>query len=137
RLLTIAFLFLAAALPAAANEFVSDRRADWFRYTGPGGQEVRSQISMTSGGWRQWSDFGGLGSVWVYTFSNNDWVYVSNPQTQTAEPLGNLSGAQGSSRTANLGPLNNGRVTIAARGASLTTPAGSFSDVTQLTFQAS
>lgn len=132
-----AILSLVFAAPVAANEFVSNRRADWYRYAGPGGQEVRAQISMESGGWRLWSEFGGLGSVWVYTATGYDWLWVYNPQTQTAEAVANLSGQVGSSRTANLGALNNGRVTVAARNGALTTPAGAFTDVTQLTFQTS
>ena len=42
---------LSGSVPASANEFVTNRRADWFRYAGPGGQDVRAQIQMESGPW--------------------------------------------------------------------------------------
>src|SRR5690606_9211796 len=71
-----ALALVAAAAPAHANDFVSNRRSDWYRYTGPGGQEVRSQIIAETGGWRLWDEFGGFGPAWVFTYDSLDWFWI-------------------------------------------------------------
>lgn len=135
RFTTIAaFALVAAAIPSAANEFVSNRRADWFRYSGPGGQDVRSQIQSQTDGWRLWDEFAGLGSVWIYTHDTMDWLWVWDGRD--AQPIADLGGQVGSSRTIDVG-LNRGRVTVTGRNQALTTPAGTFTDVTQLSLQTS
>ncbi|MBX3471469.1 MAG: agmatine deiminase family protein [Planctomycetes bacterium] len=130
----VAFTLLAATLPAHANEFVSNRRADWYRFTGPGGQDARAQIQMESGNWRLWDDFAGFGPQWVYTMQGYDWFWFWDGRD--AQPVANLSGAVGSTQTINIAQ-NRGTVRVAARNLSLTTPAGTFSDVTRLTLQTS
>lgn len=129
-----AFALVAAAVPAHANEFVSDSRTDWYRYTGPGGQDVRSQIQSETGGWRLWDEFAGFGSVWVFTYPGYDWFWIWDGQD--AVPIANLSGQVGSSRTIDIGQ-NRGRATVVARSQTLTTPAGTFNDVTQVSFTTS
>ncbi len=120
------------ALPgaAAANDFVGSSRADWFRYVGPNGVEVRSQITAESSGWRLWDNFGGLGQQWIWADASSDWVYGWDGAA--VQTIANLSGAVGTTSRANFGPLNNGNVRVAGRALSLTTPAGAFTDVTQL-----
>lgn len=129
-----AFALVAAAVPAHANEYVSNSRADWYRYAGPGGQDVRSQIHGETDGWRLWDEFGGFGSVWVFTYDSMDWFWIWDGRD--AQPIANLSGQVGSSRTISIG-LNRGRATVVARNQTLTTRAGTFKDVTQVAFQTS
>lgn len=134
HLTAVAAFVLLAALPASANQFISNRSSDWYRYTGPGGQDVRSQIQTSSGGWRLWDEFAGFGSVWVYTATGYDWFWLWNGTTYQA--VANLSGQVGSTTTIDVG-LNQGQVRVAERGATLTTPAGTFSDVTRITLTTS
>lgn len=129
-----ALALVAAAAPAHANDFVSNRRSDWYRYTGPGGQEVRSQIIAETGGWRLWDEFGGFGPAWVFTYDSLDWFWIFDGRD--AQPIANLSGAVGSSTTISIG-LNRGRATVVGRNLTLTTRAGTFNDVTQVAFQTS
>ena len=125
---------LLSAGPALANDFVSTNTSDWYRYqNSQSGQEVTSRIVQTQGGWRLWDQFGGMGQTWVYTGDNHDWLFIWNGQTYSN--VGNLSGAAGQSRSIDLPPCLTGTATIAKRGQSVTTIAGTFSDCTEVTFQ--
>ncbi|MBL4849438.1 MAG: agmatine deiminase family protein [Planctomycetes bacterium] len=125
---------LVATAPALANDFISTNTSDWYRYrNAQSNQEVTSRIVQDLGGWRLWDQFGGMGQTWVYTGDDHDWTYIWNGQTYSL--IGNLSGATGQSRSIDLPPCLTGSATIAQRGVSLTTPAGTFLDCTELRFQ--
>lgn len=125
---------LVAPTVASANEFISTNTNDWFRYKEAGsGQTVQSQITYDLGGWRQWSEFGGLGTTWVYTSDNHDYFWLWNGSTYTL--VGNLSGSVGDAQNVDM-PCNRGRAWVATKG-SLTTAAGTFNDTTELRFTTS
>jgi agmatine/peptidylarginine deiminase len=125
---------LLAATPALANDFVSTNTSDWFRYRNTqSSQEVTSRIVQDLGGWRLWDQFGGMGQTWVYTGANHDWTYIWNGSTYSL--IGNLSGTVGQTRSIDLPPCLTGTARIAQSRASLTTPAGTFADCTEVRFQ--
>lgn len=130
RAVSAACFLLLAAGSAHANEFLTQSRSDWFRYTS-GSREVRSQITMESGGWRMWDQFAGLGANWVWSDPQTDeWVFVWNGRD--AQPLGNLAGAAGQAYRIDLGGSNVGVVRVAEVGGRLTTAAGAFTNVTRV-----
>jgi agmatine/peptidylarginine deiminase len=132
-------VLLAAALlapsTALAGEFIPTDSANWYRFTDTTtGQTVESRIVNTYGtNWNMWSNLGGLGNVWVYTTDTHEWWWVFNGRT--AELMPTLEAPVGYSRTASPTSLNSGAMTIGARGLSLTTPAGTFTDVTRIDLQ--
>ena len=133
NLLIAALLLVGTTGVASANDYISENPNDWFRFTNKQtGQDTRAEIQNDLGGWRLWSQFGGLGSTWVYTTDSHDWFWLWNGQTYTL--INNLSGNVGQSRTIDMGPcLSGASATITNRG-SLTTPVGTFNDCTELRF---
>lgn len=127
-----ALLFLAC--PASANQFLGNDPNDWFRYTNRSDaqDQVVSKIEMTEGAeWRMWSDFAGLGPTWVATETSSDWLWIW--ANDSGQPVADLGGALGRYQAVDLG-CNRGTVRVASKYASLNTPAGTFTDVTRLSF---
>lgn len=134
---TSCFLFLASA--AFGGDYLSESQNDWLRFKNSRtGQEVTSQMFVNGGtnSWKGWSNFAGLGDRYIYTYPDNNYFWVYNPSVG-AVLMPTIDGQVGYYRNVNLGPLNNGRVQVAARGVTLTTPAGTFSDVVQFALQPS
>jgi agmatine/peptidylarginine deiminase len=134
----VRFVVCALALTPAtalANDYISTDANDWFRYTNSQtGQQVTSSMQRDLGGWRNWSDWAGMGSTWIYTADNHDYFWLWNGSTYTL--VADLSGQIGETRNVDMPPCNTGAVQILSRG-SLTTAAGSFNNVTRLGLQTS
>lgn len=129
---TLAALLVLSAAPAFANDYVSDNQADWYRYMNANPAalgEVTAKIQIKSGNWTYWDQFGGLGARWVYNDPNSDWLWIWNGQR--AVLVGNLGRSQGWSFVGDLGGLNAGPM-VATTGGSVTVPAGTFTNVTEL-----
>lgn len=122
-------LLLLAPSAAFANDYISTNPGDWYRYVDSRtGQELRSELTRDLGGWRQWSNWGGMGSTWVYTSDDHDYFWLWNGTTY--QLMANLDGQIGESRNVQL-DCNAGAVTILSQGA-LSTAAGDFPQVTRL-----
>jgi agmatine/peptidylarginine deiminase len=133
RLVVCALAFAPAT--ALANDFISTDPNDWFRYTNARtGQQVTSSMQRDLGGWRNWSDWAGMGSTWIYTDDAHDTFWIWNGTTYTQ--VANLSGQIGDTRSADMPPCNTGTVQVLSRGP-LTTAAGTFNNVTRLGLQIS
>ncbi|MGE0712361.1 MAG: agmatine deiminase family protein [Planctomycetota bacterium] len=124
---------VALAAPAAANDYISTNPNDWYRFkNSKTGQEVRVEMLHDLGGWRLWSEFGGMGQTWIYTSPSHDWFWIWNGSDYTL--VGNCSGNVGDARRIN-GPgcAANQTVTVASK-APVSTPVGNFSDATTFRF---
>jgi len=110
---SIAFFFvLSLSTPALANDYLSQDRDDWFRYAeAQTNQVVTSRLTYHNGSWSYWENFAGLGNRWLYTYSNNDWMWLYDHQ-QGYSLLPTLSGTVGYYRTVNLDPANHGRARV-------------------------
>lgn len=128
RALTPTMMMLAFAAPAMANDYLATDGADWFAYDN--GQESR-QLG-TDGTWQLWGNFAGLGDTWIYTWTDNNWWAVWNGQTYQILPA---IDQLGQSRTVELQTWGRATVSVAEVGGSLTTPAGSFSNVSRVDFR--
>lgn len=134
---TLCGLFFASA--AFGGDYLSDSQGDWFRYRNSRtGQEVTSRMFVDGGAnnWKGWSNFAGLGDRYIYTYPNNNFFWIWTPGVG-AQLMPTIDGTVGYYRNVNLGPLNNGRITVAERGVSLTTTAGTFTDVVRFALQPS
>lgn len=118
-------LLLALAAPAAANDYLSTDTANWFKYDN--GSESRAL--GTEGNWQLWGNFAGLGDTWIYTWTDNNWWAVWNGQTYQIMPA---IDQLGQTRTVELETWGQARVTVAEVGGNLTTPAGSFTNVSRI-----
>ncbi len=126
---------LALAAEARASEYVPNRETDTWRYKNVRyGTEQGVRIDATSGGWRRYTNFGGLGKLWVWTGAGHEYVYIWNGSTY--ELLANFAAAVGSRSRITIG-CNRGELVLAAKGLTLQTPAGSFRDVARLDLQTS
>jgi len=128
----VASLALLGATAVSAGDFLSSNENNWWRYTNQTtGQQVTTRIALTSGNWRRFENFAGLGDHWLYIFDDNEWtaVYDGNGG-YTWIPA--FDGQVGSSEVVQFGGVNDGQVRVAARGESVTTAAGTFGDVTRL-----
>lgn len=130
---------LCLAPAALGGQFLSERQGDWYRYRNSRSNQETTSRMLVDGGpnnWRQWGAFGGLGDRYIYTYPTNEFFWVWTPGVG-AVLMPSIESTVGTARNVNLGPLNNGRVTVAQRNASLVTPAGTFSDVTRFDLQPS
>lgn len=134
-LFALSALLLLLPTPAHANGYLVARPGDWLRYAerGDASDTVTTRIELTeAGGWAMWSDFAGLGATWLATESDNEWVWIWDGSV--GQPLANLDASVGSSWSIEHLACNRGTVRIGSRPASLSTPAGTFTDVVRLAF---
>lgn len=121
---------LAGSGTAYANDYISENPNDWFRYEDSRtGDTKRSEMQYDGGGWRLWSNFAGLGEMWIYTESSHDYFWIWDGSTY--QFVANLSGNTGSGTRTNIPPCNRGTAMIGERG-SITTPAGTFTNAVRL-----
>ncbi|MEZ6183769.1 MAG: agmatine deiminase family protein [Planctomycetota bacterium] len=128
----VASLALLAASAACAGDFLSTNENNWWRYTNQTTQQqVTTRIALTAGNWRMFENFAGLGDHWLYIFPDNEWtvVFDGNNGITWIPPY---DAPVGTSEVVEFGGVNDGQVRIAERGATVTTAAGTFRDVTRL-----
>jgi hypothetical protein len=100
------------------------------------GREIQAKIDQGGRTWHHYSNFAGLGPLWVFSYSRDERVYVYSPGDRSFQLLADFNAPIGSSTVLDLDPCNRGSATLAAREA-ITVPAGSFTGVVRLDFTAS
>jgi len=124
---------LVAGASAEASQYMPNRQGDIYRYKNNRYQnEQTSSVTQTSGGWRYWTQFSGLGPRWIWTATGSETVYIWNGTNY--EVFCNFSAAAGASFRINIG-CNIGNVTIRSKGRTVTVPAGTFTDCVILDLQ--
>ncbi len=132
-----ALIFLSLQTTGLANDFLPSGDDDLLRFVPvQSGEPVELLILNRQGNWRQYSDFLGLGTRWVYAESGNNRIWVFNPLSGFGELLVNLDAAVGQSFSTPLGPCNS-QATIADRQTIVETPAGRFDNVIRVDFSGS
>lgn len=113
-------LLLGAGAASAQNGYLGLQAGD--RLTLSDQTQVTAQGPQSGTNWRLWSDFLGLGPVWVWpsTQTQRAWVWTSAAGTQELADLA----AMGSAKTVVMG-TQRGRVVVAAT-ETVTVPAGTF-----------
>lgn len=126
---------LVASASAEASQYMPNRQGDIYRYKNNRYQsEQSSTVTQTSGGWRYWTQFSGLGARWVWTATGSEYVYIWNASTGNYELFCNFNAAVGSSFRISAG-CNIGNVTIRSKAQTVTVPGGTFTDCIILDLQ--
>lgn len=132
RTLSMAVLALAVTAHAAlASSWFPNRATDTLTYTNLryGGDSTAS-VDSTSGGWQHWTDFGGLGPMWVWTSSTSEqvWIWASGQSVLFAD----LSAAVGTTWPLNGSLPNYTNVTLTRRAFVAVTAGGTFQNCVML-----
>lgn len=133
----LASLFAAAATAtttASANTYLNLKPTDSAVYMNGNGQ--MTYLSLTASnvtGWIKYSEFLGAGERFVWTSTANEAVYLFNQDTSTSEKLVNFADPVGTRYTFNLGNCTKGG-TLAQKGITMSTAAGTFNNVIRMTF---
>jgi len=137
RSLGIAVFFLACRDVVWAGHYVVGRAGDRAAYRNMvTGHEIRAEIDQERGSWTHYTEFAGLGPLWVASGSRDERVRVHAPPDRAFQLLTDFGAPIGFTAPLDIGPCNRGAATLAARGR-LTVPAGSFSDVVRIDFATS
>lgn len=126
--------FLAVSASAIASQYVPWQMGDHATYQGSGGDQARVTIDSVNGGNNHYTNFAGLGALWVQTSSANEKVYIYSSVTRKWQLLVDFNAATGTANNIDIDPCNRGSVIVAAKSESLQTPAGKFTDVIRLDF---
>ena len=128
---------MAVSVTLQANDYLPYGAGDLVRFQAMNGSEQReSSILSTQGNWKQLSDFLGLGEKWVYTEAGDSRIWVYNPLSGYGERMVDMAANVGQTFNTPLGECNSQAV-IAERGASVTTPAGTFNSTVRVDFSGS
>ena len=128
-------LFISAT--ATASEYVPWLPGDHAVYQNGRGDQVKATVDNSTGANNHYTHFVGLGALWVQTSSAHEKVLIYSPVTRKWQQLADFAAAVGTTSSIDIDPCNRGRVTLAAKGEVLQTPAGQFNEVARLDFQTS
>ena len=120
-----------------ASIYMPNNRDDKYTYIGGYGQTIIAQVSSYRGKkWCNWTEFAGLGPLWVWTSKNNEKVrFVFDGRNQL---LADFHASIGENWLVDIGVCNrNINVTLAARDETVKVPAGTFEDCIQLVLETS
>lgn len=124
----------AVATTASANTYLNLKPTDSAVYMNGNGQ--MTYLSLTASnvtGWIKYSEFLGSGERFVWTSPANEAVYLFNQEKRSSEKLVNFADPVGTRYSFTLGACTNGG-TLAQKGISMNTAAGTFNNVIRMTF---
>lgn len=132
RTLAMAVLALAVTAHAAlASSWFPNRATDTLTYTNLRyGGDSTARVDSTSGSWQHWTDFGGLGPMWVWTSSTSEqvWIWANGQRVLFAD----LSATVGSAWPLNGVLPNYTNVSLTRRAFVTVTPGGTFQNCVML-----
>ena len=111
--LLLATLWAGAATPARASEFVPWERGDSAVYrSDDGAARVFVEIDRSFRNWRHYTNFAGLGPLWVGTSPSNERVYVWSRLKRRVQLFADFEAPAGQASSIDILPCNRGTVTI-------------------------
>lgn len=129
--ITLATAFLLFAAHANANSYLDFGPADQSNFINDNGQPAQMKITQYGNpGWKKYSGFLGQ-QVWLYSSALDEKLFVYDEAQRVAQQLVDFSDPVGKRYSFNLGPCNTGG-SIVAKGLSMNTLAGNFSNVVHL-----
>ena len=129
-----ALAFLAVSASVMASEYVPWLPGDHAVYQNGRGNQIKATVDSSTGSNNHYTNFAGLGALSVQTSSTTERVFIYSSVTRKWQLLADFNAAVGTGSSINVDPCNRGKVTLAAKGESLQTPAGKFTDVVRLDF---
>lgn len=128
----LALLALGAVQAVDANSFFNYKAGDKALFSGYRG-DTDVAVTSESGNWRQHSSFLGESNVWLYTVTGSDKIHVRNAAGQS-QLLVDLAASTGSRFPGQFGACVD-QATIAAKGLTLRTDDGAYSNVVRVDFR--
>lgn len=136
-LLNILITFLTSDIKYSySSEFMPGKLGDSLLYSSSFDNNVKIVIDKQKGNWLHYTDFAGLGPLWIKPQTDNEKVYIRS-ENGNKQLLVDFDEPVNSEFMINIEPCNIGSVEIASKNGALETPAGSFNDVIRLDFQPS
>lgn len=130
-LMSLALIF--AAAPAFADVYVPYQEGDTATFVNTRfGGETTLEILRTSGNWKRYSNFAGLGELWVWSHPDANRSYVYSSAIGNYQLLADFDGRVGAVNRIDVGSCNQGTATLAGF-ETVTVPAGTFADCALLT----
>lgn len=131
-------LLLALGTSAAASDFVPYQAGDNATFTNTRfGGDVTVAIDRERGNWKRYTEFAGLGPLWVWAHPTAERVYVWSTALGTHQKLVDFDARVGTTTRIDVGLCNAGDVTLAAKDETVSVPAGTFTDCTRLDLRTS
>jgi len=128
--------FLAFAGSAPASQYVAWSAGDNATYRDMiTGSRIRAEAAQGGRLWVHYTNFAGLGPLWINSSGRSERVYVQGTERRT-QLFADFGAPLGTSTPLDLGPCNRGAAILASRD-TLTVPAGAFADVVRVDFETS
>lgn len=135
---TMFFLIFTVSIhPTIASEYMPWVKGDNAVYTNSFNNNEKIEIDQQIGRWLLYTNFAGLGPIWIKTDPDNEKVYIRNSETGRKQLLVDFDDTEGTTTRIDVAPCNVGTVEIASKIEQINTPAGSFKDVIRLDFESS
>lgn len=121
----------------AASEYVPWKEGDHALYADSFGNSIEIEIDRESRNWSHYTNFAGLGPLWIQTHPNNEQVFIRPTERAKKQLMVDFNEPEGTVTTINIAPCNNGAVRIVSKGEQISVPAGTFNGVIRLDLETS
>ncbi len=134
KTLLSSFVLVLAANSACANTYINFKNNDVTNFSDAAGHRKTVKVVQNgNAGWQKYAEFLGAGERWVWAQGSDESVFVFNQKTQLAEKLINFADPVGRSYNFFLNNCMNAGM-LAEKGLTLSTPAGTFTNVVRMSF---
>jgi hypothetical protein len=121
----------------AASEYVPWEKGDYAVYADSSNTLTRIEIDIKEEDWMHYTNFAGLGSLWVQTNPGNEQVFIRPTKMAQKQLFIDFNEPEGTIAHVQIDPCNKGSVQIISKKEQLSIPAGEFKNVIQLAFETS
>ncbi|MDR4506782.1 MAG: BsuPI-related putative proteinase inhibitor [Candidatus Brocadiaceae bacterium] len=118
-----------------ASEYVPWQMGDSARYVDSFHNAFSVEVDQQRNSWLHYTDFAGLGPLWVLTNQNDEKIYIKTEEEDRRQLLVDFDQEVGTVTEVDILPCNTGLVKIASESDEIHVLAGSFSNVTRLDFE--
>lgn len=128
----VCLYIISISLQSFASEYVNWQKGNSALFVDSFNTVVEVEIEKENGSWKLYSNFAGLGALWINTNQDDEQVYVWSKEEKRIQLLVDFNEAEGISNNVDIPPCNIGAVRIVSKGNEVTVPAGTFRDVIQV-----
>lgn len=136
-LFTICLVSINYAHSLIASEYLPWQRGDSALFVDSFNNAITVEIDKQNDTWQHYTNFAGLGPLWVSTNPEDEEVYVWSEKKRRIQLLVDFNKGKGAFTDIDIEPCNIGEVQIASTSEEITIPAGTFSNAIRLDFQQS
>ncbi len=118
-----------------SSEYVPWKKGDSALYVDSFNNAVEVEIDKENESWQRYSNFAGLGPLWVNSNDGDEQVFIWSEEKKRIQLLVDFAEGSGIMNNVEIPPCNIGVVRIASKDDVVTVPAGTFNDVIRLEFE--